>query len=170
MHRGGLTGSPACARLPARRACSKKKCHPKGVTFLFVIAHRLCRWYSRIPQGRGSVRGKPLRVSPLAFNHPPAGAAVCAADCAPKRKTRVSVSFFLVPVTGLEPVRCRQRWILSPLRLPIPSHRQGKSHYTGRAAKKQEGKGFFCSLPRDTDCGMIQKNHHAHTCETEGKR
>ena len=31
---------------------------------------------------------------------------------------------FLVPVTGLEPVRCRQRWILSPLRLPIPSHRQ----------------------------------------------
>ena len=30
---------------------------------------------------------------------------------------------FLVPVTGLEPVRCRQRWILSPLRLPIPSHR-----------------------------------------------
>ena len=30
----------------------------------------------------------------------------------------------LVPVTGLEPVRCRHRWILSPLRLPIPSHRQ----------------------------------------------
>ena len=30
----------------------------------------------------------------------------------------------MVPVTGLEPVRCRQRWILSPLRLPIPSHRQ----------------------------------------------
>ena len=29
----------------------------------------------------------------------------------------------MVPVTGLEPVRCRQRWILSPLRLPIPSHR-----------------------------------------------
>ena len=33
----------------------------------------------------------------------------------------------LVPVTGLEPVRCRQRWILSPLRLPIPSHRHGNS-------------------------------------------
>ena len=30
----------------------------------------------------------------------------------------------MVPVTGLEPVRCRQRRILSPLRLPIPSHRQ----------------------------------------------
>ena len=31
---------------------------------------------------------------------------------------------FLVPVTGLEPVRYRYRRILSPLRLPIPSHRQ----------------------------------------------
>ena len=29
----------------------------------------------------------------------------------------------LVPVAGLEPARCRHRWILSPLRLPIPSHR-----------------------------------------------
>ena len=31
----------------------------------------------------------------------------------------------LVPVAGLEPARCRHRWILSPLRLPIPSHRHG---------------------------------------------
>ena len=31
---------------------------------------------------------------------------------------------FLVPVAGLEPARYRYRWILSPLRLPIPSHRQ----------------------------------------------
>ena len=31
----------------------------------------------------------------------------------------------LVPVAGLEPARHRWRWILSPLRLPIPSHRQG---------------------------------------------
>ncbi len=32
-------------------------------------------------------------------------------------------AFLLVPVTGLEPVRCRQRRILSPLRLPF--------HHTG---------------------------------------
>ena len=32
----------------------------------------------------------------------------------------------LVPVTGLEPVRCRQRRILSPLRLPF--------HHTGVSA------------------------------------
>ena len=30
----------------------------------------------------------------------------------------------LVPVTGLEPVRCCHRGILSPLRLPISPHRQ----------------------------------------------
>ncbi len=30
----------------------------------------------------------------------------------------------LVPVTGLEPVRCYHRGILSPLRLPISPHRQ----------------------------------------------
>ena len=29
----------------------------------------------------------------------------------------------VVPVAGLEPARHRWRWILSPLRLPIPSHR-----------------------------------------------
>ncbi len=34
------------------------------------------------------------------------------------------VSHILVPVAGLEPARCRQRWILSPLRLPF--------HHTGR--------------------------------------
>ena len=36
----------------------------------------------------------------------------------------VRVSHILVPVAGLEPARCRQRWILSPLRLPF--------HHTGR--------------------------------------
>ena len=48
----------------------------------------------------------------------------------------------LVPVTGLEPVRCRQRRILSPLRLPF--HHTGRcvhsivlhhSGYTDRAAR-----------------------------------
>ncbi len=30
----------------------------------------------------------------------------------------------MVPVAGLEPARYRYQWILSPSRLPIPSHRQ----------------------------------------------
>ena len=39
------------------------------------------------------------------------------------KKSRSEERDFLVPVAGLEPARCRHRWILSPLRLPIPSHR-----------------------------------------------
>ena len=42
-----------------------------------------------------------------------------------KREAEASL-LFLVPVTGLEPVRCRQRRILSPLRLPF--------HHTGRCS------------------------------------
>ncbi len=34
--------------------------------------------------------------------------------------------FLLVPVAGLEPARCRHQRILSPSRLPIPSHRRIK--------------------------------------------
>lgn len=35
----------------------------------------------------------------------------------------------VVPVTGVEPVRYRYHWILSPARLPIPSHRHGNLYY-----------------------------------------
>ena len=34
----------------------------------------------------------------------------------------ITTSFTMVRVTGLEPVRCHHRGILSPLRLPIPPH------------------------------------------------
>ena len=37
----------------------------------------------------------------------------------------------MVPVAGLEPARCRQRWILSPLRLPF--HHTGTVLYDYRA-------------------------------------
>ena len=36
----------------------------------------------------------------------------------------------MVPVIGVEPIRYRYHWILSPARLPIPSHRQ-MSHLRG---------------------------------------
>ncbi len=39
----------------------------------------------------------------------------------PHHKDRV---FIMVPVVGLEPTRCRHQRILSPSRLPIPSHRR----------------------------------------------
>ena len=41
-----------------------------------------------------------------------------------KKFPNLQVREFLVPVTGLEPVRYCYRGILSPLRLPIPPHRQ----------------------------------------------
>ena len=51
-----------------------------------------------------------------------------------KKEKAKAFSFFLVPVTGLEPVRCRQRWILSPLRLPF--------HHTGRCVYDQRQKPY----------------------------
>ena len=45
----------------------------------------------------------------------------------------------LVPVVGLEPTRYRYQRILSPSRLPIPSHRQILIHYTSPSRKIQEG-------------------------------
>ena len=37
--------------------------------------------------------------------------------------TRIASRLSLVPVVGLEPTRCCHQRILSPSRLPIPSHR-----------------------------------------------
>ncbi len=45
----------------------------------------------------------------------------------------------MVPVTGLEPVRYRYRRILSPLRLPIPSHRRATLVLYNKAFKKSSG-------------------------------
>ena len=47
----------------------------------------------------------------------------------------------MVPVTGLEPVRCRQRWILSPLRLPF--HHTGKCYQSIIQQKIKNSKGEF---------------------------
>ena len=59
---------------------------------------------------------------------------VCA-PCINKEQTpRWGVCSLLVPVAGLEPARCRQRWILSPLRLPF--------HHTGRCVM------LFCFIGR----------------------
>ena len=60
-----------------------------------MITLRFCCSHPRISQGRGSVRGKPLRVSPLAFDRPPAGDHFCVAKVLlQKRKTPMWVSFF----------------------------------------------------------------------------
>ena len=52
------------------RDIPKRKHHPDGWCFLFVIVHRFCCLHSRPPQGRGSVRGEPLTGSPTRVQSP----------------------------------------------------------------------------------------------------
>ena len=64
---------------------------------------------------------------------------------------------YLVPVTGLEPVRCRQRWILSPLRLPF--------HHTGRfipACIQWEIDRLRCPISSSTFKSLRQLSTAAH--------
>lgn len=42
---------------------------------------------------------------------------------------RIVCYYYLVPVAGLEPARHRWQWILSPPRLPIPTHRPESEFY-----------------------------------------
>ena len=41
-----------------------------------------------------------------------------------KKALAFASAFFMVPLTGIEPVRCFHRGILSPLRLPVPPQRR----------------------------------------------
>ena len=53
---------------------------------------------------------------------------LCPADTNTAKRTSLRMSFLLVPLTGIEPVRCCQRGILSPLRLPVPPQRRMRNH------------------------------------------
>ncbi len=82
---------------------------------------RECAVQAFLPQAKTLAEGRlrrPEHSNTEGWRPPPA------AGTQNKRQLLSQLPFVLVPVTGLEPVRCRQRWILSPLRLPIPSHRQ----------------------------------------------
>ena len=92
---------------PARGIPKRKT--TQRLVFLFVITLRFCCSHPRISQGRGSVRGKPLRVSPLAFNHPPAGDRFCAAKSPLQKNTttqRVVVFFCDCPQVLLSVNQC----------------------------------------------------------------
>ena len=62
------------------------------------------------------------------------------ADCA--RAPRPGLH--MVPMAGVEPACCHQRRILSPLRLPIPSHRQVLIHYSRQCRRLQVKNCAFC--------------------------
>ena len=84
--------------------------------------------------------------------------------CIKNRSKRYIACSDMVPVTGLEPVRCRQRWILSPLRLPIPSHRQVRNLLYSDEKKKarrivQIGKNLVSSWQFDKKHGIVKCFH-----------
>ena len=72
---------------------------------------------------KGECEGKPLRVSPLAFSHPPAGDHFCTAKVPhqKRRGTQTCVSSFLVRAMGLEPTRPYGHKHLKLACLPIPA-------------------------------------------------
>ena len=82
----------------------------------------------------------------------------------------------LVPVTGLEPVRCRQRWILSPLRLPIPTHRQVLNYYSALSGLFQEenlhlpGKSFTPRPGGGKRCEVFGAGPEAVKCTAQKRR
>ena len=66
-----------------------------------------------------------------------------------KRETGYACLPLLVPVVGLEPTRYRYQRILSPSRLPIPSHRRSVIlYYTGWGSKIQEKLSVPCIMSK----------------------
>ena len=64
-----------------------------------------------------------------------------------KREPRSGFSF-LVPVTGLEPVRCRQRWILSPEKYLEARCNRRKLIETCNRKKHLQINDYFHSFPK----------------------
>ena len=68
---------------------------------------------------------------------------ITAPEARTKKRDTQRVSLFLVPVVGLEPTRCRHQRILSPSRLPIPSHRRVNRDIIADAEEKCKDYFFF---------------------------
>ena len=87
--------------------------------------------------------------------------------------TRLASRLSLVPLTGIEPVRCCHRGILSPLRLPIPPQRQEENMRRRTAVlrkrflriiaqKEVESNSFFvqqtgCHRVRQAGCHRVRQ-------------
>ena len=76
-------------------------------------------------QGEGCVKGGPSAGPPFAFNQG-TDQDFAGGMRSPRHQKRTPPwgRSFLVPLTGIEPVRCFHRGILSPLRLPVPPQRR----------------------------------------------
>ena len=67
----------------------------------------------------------------------------CSSPTQYKRGTAQWAMPLLVPVVGLEPTRCRHQRILSPSRLPIPSHRRVNRDIIADTEEKCKDYFFF---------------------------
>ena len=73
------------------------------------------------------------------------------------RNSRADASFVKkmgMPVAGVEPARYRYHWILSPARLPIPSHRRINYYITSRTVCQE----YFVSKSISGSCFFRQGN------------
>ena len=123
---------------------------------------QVCCPHPCIPQGRGSVRGKPLRVSPLAFSHPPAGEHFCESKSVAPRNKRHALACLLFLVTAhrfcclhSRPPQGRgsvrgEPLTGSPTRVQSPARRRSLLRSKSAAPKKKDthvGVFLFCDHP-----------------------
>ena len=92
-----------------------------------IMVSLWCRWWNPEPR-RARLRKRWQQTAPTESKEG-VSHAVCSnrSPINQHQKTEGTPSgypLFLVPVVGLEPTRCRHQRILSPSRLPIPSHRR----------------------------------------------
>ena len=110
-----------------------------------------CRWWDSEPRRASSAASCSLSFSPSSFP-----ATCCAFSPINRHKAKGRTPrvrpFTLVPVVGLEPTRCRHQRILSPSRLPIPSHRlilfATDILYHIRRKKSSPNLRFFCGFAK----------------------
>ena len=122
-------------------------------------------WHKTVPQRSGhsfEARSSGASSHFVPLHHDPATRSRCRSEETPRpakrprrkagARAKRGVSE-LVPVAGLEPARHRWRWILSPLRLPIPSHRHfcviiqhDARKFKKKLPKMRHSSDFICSL------------------------
>ena len=143
----------------SKRAKNKEKVLFSLENRTFCDCHGFCCPRTlRIPQGKGSARGKPLRVSPLVFSHPPAGDHFCAAKVQlQKKKTTQQGGFLLLELLGgFEPPT-------SSLPTAVePSSPCCTRLFGGFLSKKDEVAAclFHCFHPRVSPCGSRCGSNH----------
>ena len=86
---------------------------------VWILKHKPCRWWT---VSRG-LQKSPLETFVRGFAAPPCSTPVPMSQKKNPKKLCAFWGFISVPVVGVEPTRCHHQRILSPSRLPIPTHR-----------------------------------------------